>query len=140
MTRVDGYVRTPNVERRTSTVGPDLRARPHVERCGLPSVESRVPDPESRSAIRDPRSAIGARRHGRLASRRWGALLVVALLTMAGCGGRDAKPASAITIGFVPKGSTHEHWKRVRIGAEKAAAEFTAAGTRVNVIWKGADA
>ena len=85
----------------------------------MPSIQGDRPSPRSGDR----------RRHGRLASRRWGALLVVALLAMAGCGGRDAKPASAITIGFVPKGSTHEHWKRVRIGAEKAAAEFTAAGT-----------
>ena len=61
--------------------------------------------------------------------------LALALMTVAGCG-RDARKASAITIGFVPKGSTHEHWKRVKIGAEKAAAEFTGAGTPVSVIWK----
>jgi ribose transport system substrate-binding protein len=42
-----------------------------------------------------------------------------------------------VAIGVVPKGSTHEHWKRVRIGAEKAAAEFRAAGVPVEVIWKG---
>lgn len=42
-----------------------------------------------------------------------------------------------LTIAVIPKGSTHEHWARVRIGAEKAAAELTAAGTPVQVIWKG---
>jgi len=36
----------------------------------------------------------------------------------------------------VPKGSTHEHWKRVHVGARKAAAELTAAGTPVEIIWK----
>lgn len=78
----------------------------------------------------------GVGRGACLAARRWGVTLMLALLAMAGCGGRDARNASAITIGFVPKGSTHEHWKRVRIGAEKAAAEFSAAGTPVSVIWK----
>jgi ribose transport system substrate-binding protein len=68
--------------------------------------------------------------------RRWwvgGALLLAGLTA---CGGDAAKP-QVLRIGVIPKGSTHEHWKRVRIGAEKAAAEFTAAGTPVEVIWKG---
>ena len=38
---------------------------------------------------------------------------------------------------MIPKGATHEHWARVKLGAEKAAAELTAAGTPVQVIWKG---
>ena len=42
-----------------------------------------------------------------------------------------------MTIGVVPKGATHEHWKRVHIGAEKAAAEFRAKGVSVEVLWKG---
>ena len=37
----------------------------------------------------------------------------------------------------MPKGATHEHWKRVHVGAEKAAAELRAAGVPVEVIWKG---
>jgi ribose transport system substrate-binding protein len=65
--------------------------------------------------------------------------LLVAAVAASGCGG-DPKPASsgpaALRIAVVPKGATHEHWKRVRIGAEKAAAEFTAKGTPVEVIWK----
>ncbi|HTV01746.1 MAG TPA: substrate-binding domain-containing protein [Luteitalea sp.] len=59
----------------------------------------------------------------------------MALTTVAGCGGSTTP--QAITVGVIPKGSTHEHWKRVRIGAEKAAAEFRAAGVPVEVIWKG---
>lgn len=66
----------------------------------------------------------------------WRSVALVAVIAAAACGGGEAKKAG-ITIGFVPKGSTHEHWKRVRIGAEKAAAEYRAAGTPVEVIWKG---
>ena len=55
---------------------------------------------------------------------------------VAGNGGTAATPAG-LTLAVIPKGSTHEHWARVRIGAEKAAAELTAAGTPVRVIWKG---
>jgi ribose transport system substrate-binding protein len=66
----------------------------------------------------------------------WGVTALLAVVAAAACGGGDRQPAG-IVIGFVPKGSTHEHWKRVRIGAENAAAEYTAAGTPVQVIWKG---
>ncbi|MCC6163012.1 MAG: substrate-binding domain-containing protein [Acidobacteria bacterium] len=66
---------------------------------------------------------------------RW--MVTAAVLAVAmGCGG-DGGRKSGITIGFVPKGSTHEHWKRVKLGAERAAAEYTAAGTPVEVIWTG---
>ncbi len=72
--------------------------------------------------------------------------VVAAIAGLAGCGrtgsdggagGGAGGNASALAIAVIPKGSTHEHWARVRIGAEKAAAELTAAGTPVRVIWKG---
>lgn len=78
--------------------------------------------------------------------------IIVALAGIAGCGGgapggapggatgtpTGAAPAGqTLTLAVIPKGSTHEHWARVRIGAEKAAAELTAAGTPVRIIWKG---
>jgi ribose transport system substrate-binding protein len=50
-------------------------------------------------------------------------------------GGAGQKPELAVAV--IPKGATHGHWQRVKIGAEKAAAELTAAGTPVRVIWKG---
>ena len=53
--------------------------------------------------------------------------------------GEPAKPAS-LRIAVIPKGSTHEHWLRVRAGAEKAAAELSAAGTAVEVDLEGAAA
>jgi ribose transport system substrate-binding protein len=59
---------------------------------------------------------------------------------LAGCGGgggpEPGRPAP-LTIAVIPKGATHEHWARVKIGAEKAAAELTAANVPVQVIWKG---
>lgn len=60
--------------------------------------------------------------------------VVLAGLALAGC---RASREDVLRIAVIPKGATHEHWKRVRIGAEKAAAEFTADGTRVEIIWKG---
>ncbi len=50
----------------------------------------------------------------------------------ANSGGGSQKP---LTIAVIPKGATHEHWKRVHLGADKAAAEFTAAGVPVRVVW-----
>src|SRR5918995_1295123 len=66
--------------------------------------------------------------------------LAGALLGVAACrGGAGPAPGrpAPLTIAVIPKGATHEHWARVRIGAEKAAAELTAAGTPVRIIWKG---
>jgi ribose transport system substrate-binding protein len=49
------------------------------------------------------------------------------LSTAAGC-----KKHTTDAIAVVPKGTTHEYWKSVHAGAEKAAQEFG-----VNIIWKG---
>src|ERR1700690_1563622 len=57
--------------------------------------------------------------------------LVLSLVTLAGCGKKtDEKP---YTIAVIPKGTTHEFWKSVHAGAEKAAQEYG----NVDVIWKG---
>jgi ribose transport system substrate-binding protein len=61
---------------------------------------------------------------------------VILAAVASACGSKSGN-AGAMVIGVIPKGSTHEHWKRVKVGAEKAAAEFSAAGTPVQVIWKG---
>jgi ribose transport system substrate-binding protein len=63
-------------------------------------------------------------------------VLAAAILGTAACGSGSSGPQK-LTIGVVPKGATHEHWKRVHLGAEKAAAEFRAAGVPVEVLWKG---
>jgi ribose transport system substrate-binding protein len=62
-------------------------------------------------------------------------LLAAIAILAAACGGGQSA-SDALRIAVVPKGSTHEHWKRVHIGAEKAAAEYRAAGVPVEVIWK----
>jgi ribose transport system substrate-binding protein len=62
--------------------------------------------------------------------------VLITAIAVAGCQSRETAPADALRVAVVPKGSTHEHWLRVKIGAEKAAAELTAAGTPVEVIWK----
>src|SRR3974390_1775565 len=41
------------------------------------------------------------------------------------------------TIAVIPKGTTHEFWKSINAGAVKAQRELTAAGTKVEIIWKG---
>jgi ribose transport system substrate-binding protein len=42
-----------------------------------------------------------------------------------------------LTIGVIPKGTTHEFWKSIHAGANKAAREFTSQGTEVELNWKG---
>jgi ribose transport system substrate-binding protein len=61
---------------------------------------------------------------------------VVLLVVLSACGGGERDAADTLRIGVVPKGSTHEHWKRVHIGAEKAAAEYRRQGVPVEVLWK----
>ena len=63
--------------------------------------------------------------------------LTAGLITLAGCGdGGDDKSQSGadktLTIAVIPKGATHEHWKSVHVGAQKAGLELGA-----EIIWKG---
>jgi ribose transport system substrate-binding protein len=68
-------------------------------------------------------------------------LLIVFLLCgaylIAGCGGsgdnKDASEADKkLSIGVIPKGTTHEFWKAIHAGAIKASRELD-----VDIIWKG---
>ncbi|MBW3629248.1 MAG: substrate-binding domain-containing protein [Gemmatimonadetes bacterium] len=61
------------------------------------------------------------------------------MLLSACAGGEPQQEAGAdqLTIAVIPKGTTHEFWKSVHAGAMKAAQELSAAGTQVQVIWKG---
>jgi len=63
--------------------------------------------------------------------------LTLSLLGAAGCGGGGknepgpAEPAK-LKLAVIPKGTTHEFWKSIHLGALQAAEEFG-----VEVIWKG---
>lgn len=62
-------------------------------------------------------------------------LLAVAALS---CTKAEAPTAGKkLTIAVIPKGTTHEFWKSIHAGSNKAAAELTSLGTDVEVIWKG---
>jgi len=56
-------------------------------------------------------------------------MILIALLALAGCGPDTGKKP---TIALIPKGTTHEFWKSVHFGAQKAAKEFD-----VDILWKG---
>lgn len=58
-------------------------------------------------------------------------VLFALVVGAAGCGS-DEDTAPAVKIAVIPKGTTHDFWKSVHAGADKAAAELG-----VEVIWKG---
>lgn len=65
-----------------------------------------------------------------VALRIWVVALAFGLPMAVGC--KDDKSASGIpSVAVIPKGATHEHWQRVKAGAEQAGKEFG-----VNIIWK----
>ncbi len=70
-------------------------------------------------------------------------LALAMLVLVVGCGSStsDSKTGEAKNgyhIAVIPKGTTHVFWKSVHAGALKAAEEFKAAGTPVEIQWKGA--
>lgn len=67
-------------------------------------------------------------------------LLLLLVLTLAiACtpNGAPTNTKKKLTIAVIPKGTTHEFWKSIHAGSNKAAGELTAQGTEVEVIWKG---
>jgi ribose transport system substrate-binding protein len=63
--------------------------------------------------------------------------LILSFLGAAGCGGQGQKEAASVEparlkLAVIPKGTTHEFWKSIHMGALMAAEEFG-----VEVIWKG---
>jgi ribose transport system substrate-binding protein len=66
-------------------------------------------------------------------------LLMILLATLAiGCTNSATPPAKKkLTIAVIPKGTTHEFWKSIHAGSNKAAQELTAQGSEIEVIWKG---
>jgi ribose transport system substrate-binding protein len=67
-------------------------------------------------------------------------LVVLTAMIALGCsrqGITDSGGTKKLTIAVIPKGTTHEFWKSIHAGSLKAAGEFSAQGTPVEVIWKG---
>ncbi len=62
---------------------------------------------------------------------------LLAAFAFAVAGASVAVAAEAYKIAVIPKGTTHEFWKSIHAGAKKAELELKAAGTNVQVIWKG---
>jgi ribose transport system substrate-binding protein len=65
--------------------------------------------------------------------------VAVALFAFSSCN-KTSGPASGskkLAIAVIPKGTTHEFWKSIHAGSNKAAGELTSQGTEVEVIWKG---
>jgi ribose transport system substrate-binding protein len=65
-------------------------------------------------------------------------LLLLVLCLAANCTNNpSSNTKKKLTIAVIPKGTTHEFWKSIHAGSNKAASELTAQGTDVEVIWKG---
>jgi ribose transport system substrate-binding protein len=61
--------------------------------------------------------------------------LIVLCAVLIGCtAGNDKKK---LTIAVIPKGTTHEFWRSIHAGSNKAAEELKAQGIEIEVIWKG---
>jgi ribose transport system substrate-binding protein len=66
-------------------------------------------------------------------------IVIPALILIVGCA-RSTTPTGdkkKLTIAVIPKGTTHEFWKSIHAGSNKAARELTEKGTDIEVIWKG---
>ena len=64
-------------------------------------------------------------------------LVVIATVSCTKPGGPEASGKKKLTIAVIPKGTTHEFWKSIHAGSNKAASELSAQGSEVQVIWKG---
>jgi ribose transport system substrate-binding protein len=77
---------------------------------------------------------------GKMTMRRMFVLLVLSVSAIATISCNKSGSAGAkkkLTIAVIPKGTSHEFWKSIHAGANKAAQELSAQGTEVEVIWKG---
>src|SRR6266516_6428197 len=64
-------------------------------------------------------------------------LVMIATVSCKKPGGPAASGKKKLTIAVIPKGTTHEFWKSIHAGSNKAASELSGQGTEVEVIWKG---
>jgi ribose transport system substrate-binding protein len=60
-----------------------------------------------------------------------------ALLFSLSCAKTGQPSGKKFTVAVIPKGTTHEFWKSIHAGADKAARDLAAQGVNVEVIWKG---
>jgi len=70
----------------------------------------------------------------------WFMALTAISVWIMGCnkpGGAGTTDKKKLTIAVIPKGTTHEFWKSIHAGANKAASELKGQGTEIEVIWKG---
>ena len=73
---------------------------------------------------------------------RAAALIAAAALALAACRARETgaaggKSGKRLTVAVIPQGNTYDFWKSIHAGAVKASRDLAAAGTPVDVIWKG---
>src|SRR5262245_10047177 len=64
-------------------------------------------------------------------------LVMFAAVLVVGCNRGGSNSNRKLTIAVVPKGTSHEFWKSIHAGSNKAASELSAQGTQIEVIWKG---
>jgi ribose transport system substrate-binding protein len=67
-------------------------------------------------------------------------IIIVILLAIISVGCTNAGAPAAkkkLKIAVIPKGTTHEFWKSIHAGSNKAAQELAAQGNEIEVIWKG---
>ncbi|HET6863100.1 MAG TPA: substrate-binding domain-containing protein [Pyrinomonadaceae bacterium] len=65
-------------------------------------------------------------------------LLLLALCGLSGCTQQNGSNGKKkFTIAVIPKGTTHEFWKSIHAGSNKAAGEMSALGIDTEIIWNG---
>lgn len=64
-------------------------------------------------------------------------LISIALVVLQGCAKSGQPSGKKFAIAVIPKGTTHEFWKSIHAGADRAASEYKAHGIEVEIIWKG---
>ena len=70
-------------------------------------------------------------RHSSVASAALAGLLLCAVSSLSSCGASESE-SNKLQIAVIPKGTTHEYWKAVHAGAERAAQDLD-----VEILWKG---
>ena len=67
----------------------------------------------------------------------WIATTLLAAALAGACAKPERVSSKTFRIAVIPQGSTYDFWKSIHAGAVKASRDLAAAGTPVDVIWKG---